>query len=403
MPTPFDIISGSLKDIGALEAGEVPTADAAQDALFMLNSMIDQWSNEDMMVFNITEIIFNVVPGQVQYTIGNNPTTLNFVGANFTGTFSGNVLTVTGITQGAVAQGQYLSGLNIPEGTQIVQPLTGAGGNVNEVGTYQLNISQPVQTPVYTGYISATTLTVTAVTSGFVGVGSTISGTGVTGGTTITGLLTGTGGIGTYTVSVSQTAGSSGSPITITGSVVATTIQAYYQKPLGIDSAYVRVNTSQSSGSPILTGGIDYPVAVLNLENYNSIGLKTLNGPWPKALYFNAGSDSANLFLWPSPSQGEVHMFAKTLFYGWQNLNEDLHLPQGYTNALRWCLAERLLPMYGKTNQAIVGMIATFAAQAKATLKRTNMAPMQVSRYQDALLMSRAKDAGWILTGGFTN
>ena len=45
MPTPFDIISGALKDIGALEAGEVPTADAAQDALFMLNSMIDQWSN----------------------------------------------------------------------------------------------------------------------------------------------------------------------------------------------------------------------------------------------------------------------------------------------------------------------------------------------------------------------
>jgi hypothetical protein len=48
-------------------------------------------------------------------------------------------------------------------------------------------------------------------------------------------------------------------------------------------------------------------------------------------------------------------------------------------------------------------MIATFAAQAKATLKSTNMAPMRVSRYQDALLMSRAKDAGWILTGGFTN
>jgi hypothetical protein len=398
MPTPFDIISGSLKDIGALEAGEVPTADAAQDALFMLNSMVDQWSNEEMMVFNMTEIIFNVNPGQVQYTIGPTPTTQNFVGANFTGTFSGNILTVTGITEGAVAQGQYLSGLNIPEGTQIVQPLTGAGGNVNEVGTYQLNITQPIQTPIYTGSISGTTLTVTAVTSGFVGVGSTISGTGVTGGTTITGLLSGTGGVGTYTVSASQTVAST----TITGSVVATTIQAYYQKPLQIDSAYVRIATSQG-GSPVLNGGIDYPVAVINLENYNSIGLKTLSGPWPKALYFNPGSDSGNLFLWPSPSQGEVHMFAKTIFAGYQNLNEDIFLPQGYTNALRWCLAERLLPMYGKSNPAILGMITTFAAQAKATLKRTNMAPMQVSRYQDALLMSKAKDAGWILTGGFTN
>jgi hypothetical protein len=398
MPTPFDIISGALKDIGALEAGEVPTADAAQDALFMLNSMIDQWSNEEMMVFNMTEIIFNVVSGQVQYTIGPDPTTQNFVGANFTGTFSGNILTVTGIAQGAVAQGQYLSGLGITPGTQIVRSLTGAGGNINEVGTYQLNIYQENQTPIFTGSISGTTLTVTAVTTGFVGIGSSISGTGITAGTTITGLLSGTGGAGTYTVSVSQSVAST----TITGTIVDTTIQAYYQKPLQIDSAYVRIATSQS-GSPVLNGGIDYPVAVINLENYNSIGLKTLNGPWPKALYFNPNSDSGNLFLWPNPSQGEMHMFAKTIFAGYQNLSENILLPQGYTNALRWCLAERLLPMYGKSNPAILGMIATFAAQAKATLKRTNMAPMQVSRYQDALLMSRAKDAGWILTGGFTN
>ncbi|CAB4123405.1 hypothetical protein UFOVP41_53 [uncultured Caudovirales phage] len=398
MPTPFDIISSALKDIGALEAGEVPSADSAQDALYMLNTMIDQWSNEEMMVFNMTEIIFNVTSGVVQYTIGPNHTTPNFVGANFTGTFSGNILTVTGITQGAVAQGQYLSGPGITEGTKIVQTLTGAGGNVNEVGTYQLNITQAIQNPVFTGSISGTTLTVTAVSSGNIGIGSTISGTGVTVGTTITALGSGTGGVGTYTVSVSQTVAST----TITGTIVPTNIQAYYQKPLQIDSAYVRIATSQS-GSPVLNGGIDYPVAVINLDNYNSIGLKTLNGPWPKALYFNPGSDSGNLFLWPNPGQGEMHMFAKTIFAGYQNLYEDIMLPQGYAMALRWNLAVMLCPMYGKTNPAILSMLSGYANQAKATLKRTNMAPMQVSRYQDALLMSRAKDAGWILTGGFTN
>ena len=397
MATPFDIISGALKDIGALEAGEVATADSAQDALIMLNGIVDQWSNEEMMVFNMTEIIFNVVPGQVQYTIGPVATTQNFVGANFTGTFSGNVLTVTGITQGAVAQGQYLSGPGITPGTKIVQSITGAGGNVNEVGTYQLNIYQATQNPVFTGSISGTTLTVTAVTSGNIGIGSVISGTGITVGTTITALGTGTGSTGTYTVSVSQNVSST----TITGTIVDTNIQAYYQKPLQIDSAYVRIATSQS-GSPVLNGGIDYPVAVINLENYNSIGLKTLNGPWPKALYFNPNADTGNLFFWPNPGQGEMHMFAKTIFAGYESLSDDIALPQGYTLALRWCLAERLMPMYGKTNPALLAQIGAFAAQAKATLKRTNMAPMQVSRYQDALLMSRAKDAGWILTGGFT-
>jgi hypothetical protein len=95
MTKPIDIISRALKDIGALEAGEQPSADAALDAFDMMNDLIDQWSNENMMVFNITEIIFPVISGQVQYTIGPDPSTANFIGASFPDTFSGNVMTVT--------------------------------------------------------------------------------------------------------------------------------------------------------------------------------------------------------------------------------------------------------------------------------------------------------------------
>ena len=61
---------------------------------------------------------------------------------------------------------------------------------------------------VVTGAISTTTLTVSAVTSGTLGIGSVLSGTGITSGTTITALGTGTGGTGTYTVSASQTVSS---------------------------------------------------------------------------------------------------------------------------------------------------------------------------------------------------
>lgn len=61
---------------------------------------------------------------------------------------------------------------------------------------------------VGTGSISGTTLTISAVTQGYLQVGSIITGTGVTAGTTITALGTGIGGTGTYTVSASQTIGS---------------------------------------------------------------------------------------------------------------------------------------------------------------------------------------------------
>lgn len=60
----------------------------------------------------------------------------------------------------------------------------------------------------FTAAISTTTLTVSAVASGTLSVGMPITGTGVSSGTTISALLTGTGGTGTYTVDNSQTVAS---------------------------------------------------------------------------------------------------------------------------------------------------------------------------------------------------
>ena len=62
--------------------------------------------------------------------------------------------------------------------------------------------------PAFTGSISGTTLNVSAVGSGTLGVGMTVYGTGVSAGTTITALGTGSGGAGTYTISATQTVSS---------------------------------------------------------------------------------------------------------------------------------------------------------------------------------------------------
>jgi len=321
MTQPIDIISRALKDIGALEAGETPTPEAAADAFDMLNDLVDQWSNEEMMVFYKNEIVFPIVAGQTQYTIG--PT--GNINASFTGSISGNILTVTGINSGAINVGQVLAGTGITTGTKIVAMLTGAGNNVNEAGTYQVNINQTVS---------------------------------------------------------------------------STTITGYYQRPLSIDSAFVRINTN-SNGVPIINGGLDYPIAVLAVEEYEMIGLKTLNGPWPKALYYQPSESLGNIYVWPNPSQGEMHIFTDNLFQNYVSLNDPIILPQGYSMALRWCLAERLMPMYGKASPTQILMIQQYAAQSKATVKRINMKPVQSARFADAMLSSRQKDAGWILSGGF--
>lgn len=73
-----------------------------------------------------------------------------------------------------------------------------------------------------TGAIAATTLTVSAVSSGTLSVGQVISGSGMTVGTRIVAQLTGTpGGVGTYTVDKSQTFASGA----ITGAVGPTYVQ----------------------------------------------------------------------------------------------------------------------------------------------------------------------------------
>jgi hypothetical protein len=321
MTQPIDIISRALKDIGALEAGETPAPADAQDAFDMLNDMLDQWSNESMMVFYKTEIIFTLTAGQTQYTIGPG----GQIGGTLTGSISGTTLTVTDVSDGAIALGMTLAGSGVAPGTKIVRFGSGAGGNVNSDGTYTVNISQ---------------------------------------------------------------------------TVASTTISAYYERPLNINSAFVRVNTN-SNGQPILNGGLDYPVTILNLENYELIGLKTLNGPWPRALYYQPGESLGTITVWPNPSQGEMHIFSDTLFQRFVSINDEIVIPQGYYMALRWCLAERLMPMYGKASPTQIQMINAFAGHAKATIKRTNMRPVQVARFEDTLIVGKRADAGWILTGGF--
>ena len=133
--------------------------------------------------------------------------------AVFTGSTSGTTLTVTAITNGTIAAGQSLFSVGVTNETVITALGTGTGG----IGTYTINLSQTLtsrqmnSTTVgaqVTGSISTTTLTVTAVASGTLFVGQTIQGTGVTALTIITALGTGSGGVGTYTVSTSQTVSS---------------------------------------------------------------------------------------------------------------------------------------------------------------------------------------------------
>jgi len=123
--------------------------------------------------------------------------------ASVTGSIAGNILTVTAITSGTLVGGAIIAGTGITAGTQITSQLSGTTGGV---GTYAVSVSQTVVSGTVTAGYGI--LTVTAVTSGTLSVGQTLSGAGITVGTQITSLGTGTGLTGTYNVQTSQTAAS---------------------------------------------------------------------------------------------------------------------------------------------------------------------------------------------------
>lgn len=150
---------------------------------------------------------------------------------------------------------------------------------------------------VFTGSISGTTLTVTAVASGTIYTGSYITGTGVTAGTYITANGTGTGGTGTYTVSASQAVGST--TITMQGGQVTKSGRDVRLLPAdmqSLDPSVVLTGTNLATAYPITkkvtrsvsgTGGVALPsAAAYYASNGFTQSFTVINdGPSPCTVY----------------------------------------------------------------------------------------------------------------------
>ena len=68
--TGTDLISSSMRLIGALGSGETMTAAEASDGLMVLNGMLDSWLAERLMAFSILIQEFPLVANQGTYTLG---------------------------------------------------------------------------------------------------------------------------------------------------------------------------------------------------------------------------------------------------------------------------------------------------------------------------------------------
>jgi hypothetical protein len=120
-------------------------------------------------------------------------------------------------------------------------------------------------------YIAGTVLTVGGTVTGQFAVGMTVTGFGVTAGTTITGLLTGSGVAGTYTVSINQTAGSLAAPVSVTGTNNTITVDS--TKSMVVGTAITFAGTSFGN---LIAGNTYYIKSIINSTTLTVS--QTLNG-----------------------------------------------------------------------------------------------------------------------------
>lgn len=139
--------------------------------------------------------------------------------SSFTGVLASGVLTASSVT-GPIVPGATVAGTGVTGTPTIVSQLTGSAGGA---GTYQTSGVQSLSSVAMTSANAAAgVLTVASALVGAFAVGQVVAGAGgggVTAGTTITAELSGTGGLGTYVVTPSQTVTSS--TITAGAAVVA--------------------------------------------------------------------------------------------------------------------------------------------------------------------------------------
>ncbi len=187
----------------------------------------------------------NFADGKVTFAAASSPTggassTGSIAASTFsvTGSIEGDVLDVTAVGSGTVRDGATISGTGISSETTIVGQLTplldgeAAGG----VGRYYVS---KVHDEVASTTVSGTygTFTAGTTTGGTYGVGDVLQGTGVDAGTTITALITGTGGAGTYAVSSNTVVAST------TISVAALNVETkWYAMSAGLAGELVKIS-----------------------------------------------------------------------------------------------------------------------------------------------------------------
>lgn len=139
---------------------------------------------------------------------------------------------------------------------------------------------------------------------------------------------------------------------------------------------------------------VDYPVDIINMEQYDSIPYKVVTGGIPYCIAFNTSVPNSTMYIYPAPTSGTLNLVSQKPLTSAALLTTVLAFPTGYERALRLCLGMELMPSYGVQNKQIMAM----ADKAKKDIKRINYIPATLDV---TLTMGRYRTRGNIFNGAY--
>lgn len=134
-------------------------------------------------------------------------------------------------------------------------------------------------------------------------------------------------------------------------------------RPIKIEKANIEFQTSPSHESEL---------EIINESQWASIANKDLSGT-PSHLYVMGTYPLETLKVWPVPAGEKIAIYSAKSIASFASVSDDVELPPGYFDALKFNLAVRLAPEYGKSPSEVTVALAQSSVKA---LKKSNAKPV---------------------------
>ncbi len=130
-------------------------------------------------------------------------------------------------------------------------------------------------------------------------------------------------------------------------------------RPVRIEGAFYR------------RSNIDYPIRIIDIDEYNSIPLKSTTGSYPEVMYYTGDSPTGTVYVWPVPTaSNQYYIQLQTQLTAFADLDTLYTLPQGYAKGLMYSLAVEMAALFQKEVSASVARIQI---NMMRILKRANV------------------------------